>query len=208
MRLFAFLILISLAVGAQAEQRDSDKYDSHKVMGNINVQKGGMAGDVRSVNGDIRLENDSAVKNAATFNGKISISNNVKASDLSTVNGSIRSGEDLTVERNVSTVNGSIYIKAGAEIGDSVSTVNGSIDLAKTVVGGNLETLNGDIKLRHSVIAGDIVFRALSAFSLRPSNPRLVIDADSEVRGRIILRQRVELEIEEGAKIGEIIDES
>jgi hypothetical protein len=67
-------------------------------------------------------------------------------------------------------------------------------------------TLNGYIKLRDSVVEGDIIFRETQQYG-KHSQPKLVIDTNSEVRGRIILRQKVTLKIEDGARVGEIVEE-
>tara|TARA_R110002073_G_scaffold4917_5_gene31025 strand:+ start:3074 stop:3721 length:648 start_codon:yes stop_codon:yes gene_type:complete len=215
MRILTALSLLTLALNpsanaspnASADHKHNGHSNKSKVFGNVEVHNGEQAGDVRSVNGNIRLEANSEVEKASTTNGGIRIDDNVKAQELSTVNGSIRAGEGLIVDAGVRTVNGDIRLKSGSRIGDSVITVNGSIQLTGSSVGEDVETLNGDIELRHSIVKGDVVFREKQHYG-HHSPPTLVIDANSEVRGRIILRQEVELQIAEGARVGEIIQDT
>lgn len=178
--------------------------DWTKVMGDIEVQEGEQAGNVRSVNGDIELEDNSSAESVKTTNGRIRVGNYVTAEDLATVNGSIRAGESLRVNEDVRTVNGSIRLKQRSIVIGSVKTVNGSVELTGTQVGEDVKTTNGDIELRNSSVDGDIIFEKVSYNSWNQSYPTLMIDADSKVHGTIYLRRKVNLRISDNAEVGEI----
>jgi hypothetical protein len=106
------------------------------------------------------------------------------------------------VKRDVSTVNGNITFDANTQVGQDVTTVNGDITLTKTVVGDDIQTKNGSITLTQgSVVDGDIEFESQddgswwSDKSREHNPPTLTIDESSDVKGKIILRQVVVLEI-------------
>lgn len=193
---------LTISTGAQSEHN----HEWFKVLGDIEVHQGEKMGDIRSVNGSIYLNEDSQIEHATTTNGEISVQDGVTAVALSTVNGSIKIGERVTVESDVKTVNGSIRVKSGGQIGESIKTVNGSIKLTQTKVGRDLKTTNGSIDLKASIIEGDVIFDEIQGYNWGVRTlPKLVIDSASEVKGKIILRQEVELRIAEGATIGEIV---
>ena len=86
--------------------------------------------------------------------------------------------------------------------------VNGSITLEMTEVQRDIKTVNGDIRLTDgSVVLGDVIFSENGWHSDRNNNlPRLVVDANSAIKGSVHLYRKVRLEIDEAADVGEIVE--
>ncbi|MFT7684832.1 MAG: DUF4097 and DUF4098 domain-containing protein YvlB [Candidatus Azotimanducaceae bacterium] len=187
--------------------RDRDGGNIHKVFGGIKVHEGETVGNIDSVNGGISMSDNSTGEDVEAVNGSVRIQDKVSVDSIETVNGSIRAGHSLRVQNDVSTVNGSITLKEGSVIGGGVETVNGSITIQGTTVDENISTLNGDIEvLSGSKVSGDIIFEEKRRKEHNRQRSELVVDADSVIEGTIHLYQDVELKIEDGAKVGKIID--
>jgi len=132
--------------------------------------------------------------------------------DISKVNGGIRVSSDATLHGSLTTVNGGIQTNPGTEIERRVSTVNGKIRLRDTRVGEDVQTSNGDIFLTDgSIIEGDIVVKDRRSwlnriFGFEGRNSRIIIDSNSAVRGDIHLYREVDLDIADGAEVGDVIE--
>lgn len=186
----------------------ADGADVSRVFGSVDVDSGEVVGDVESVNGSISLDDDSQADDVETVNGSIRIRDNVSVRSVETVNGSIRAERGLTSDGSVTTVNGRIELREGSTVGGDVETVNGKIELEGVRVRGSVETVNGDMFLTDgTVIEGDVIFDDRGNWNGwgNRSEPRLFVDRGSEIKGRIILYQEVELDIEGGARVGEIV---
>jgi len=98
--------------------------------------------------------------------------------------------------------------KKGTVINNRVSTVNGTIGLKETEVLHDVETTNGDIRLLDgSVVSGNVIFHDNSSFFQGSVNrPKLVVDADSVIKGAAHLYRKVILGIADDADVGEIIE--
>ncbi len=205
------LLLATLSQAACVLEVHSSDYhhDISRVFGGVDVAAGQTVGDVDSVNGSITLGDDSRAEHVQTVNGSIRARDDVQVMSLETVNGSIRAGRNLKVEEDVSTVNGGIELKSGTVIGDRLTTVNGSIRLHGAEVVRDVETVNGDIRLSDgSTITGDVIFRDTGGrFNWNHKRPRLIVDADSSIKGTIYLYREVVLEIHEDARVGEIVED-
>ncbi|MDD4863982.1 MAG: hypothetical protein PHE38_08220 [Alishewanella agri] len=170
-------------------------------------------GDVSRVNGSISLNEQSRAGKVSTVNGSIRLAEQVQIDSAETVNGSIKAAQNLTVQRGLSTVNGSIETAAGSTIKADISTVNGSIRLSGSEVGGKLQTVNGNISLlAGTVVKGDLIYaerkRQSGWFGKDDSNqPTLTISADSRVEGKIILRQPVQLKLENASLATRVVRE-
>lgn len=172
-------------------------------------------GDISRVNGSISISDNSQMQALSTVNGSIKLGNNVRVRSAETVNGSIKAASGLQVQRGLSTVNGSIELSHGAQVGADVTTVNGAIRLDKTIVAGKLSTVNGNISLQNSsLVKGDIVFaerkKSRSWFGKdqdEKNQPKLYISADSVVEGKIILRQPVQLQLENTTLAAKVVIE-
>jgi hypothetical protein len=77
-----------------------------------------------------------------------------------------------------------------------------------TEVQRDIETVNGDIRLTDgSLVLGDVIFGENGWHSDRNNNlPRLVVDANSAIKGSVHLYRRVRLEIDAAADVGEIVE--
>ncbi|MCH7816581.1 MAG: hypothetical protein IIC60_08430 [Proteobacteria bacterium] len=209
----ASLLALTLASYLYAAPTDASEFrDISKINGGIRVAAAEQVGDISSINGGVDLALGASAYAINTVNGGIYLHDQVIIVQAETVNGSIRLGEDVSVNGSLFSVNGSIRTNAGTVVENRVRTVNGKIQLLNTQVGGDVQTSNGDIILRHgSVIAGDVVIRGRHSwwerffgFNRRPSD--LTIDASSSVKGDIHLYRRVNLQIDDGAEIGDIIE--
>jgi DUF4097 and DUF4098 domain-containing protein YvlB len=169
----------------------------------VDISENQRVSDLSSVNGNITIEDKASARDVDAVNGNIEIGNNVQVRELSTVNGDIQTQTNLSVKRDVGTVNGNITFGVDSTIGKDVTTVNGDIFLNQTFVGDDITTKNGSITLvEGSIVGGDIEFESQndngwwSEKSREHNPPTLKIDASSDVKGKIILRQVVVLEIE------------
>ncbi|MEX0962419.1 MAG: hypothetical protein WDZ52_00045 [Pseudohongiellaceae bacterium] len=205
--------LLAMLLGSYLYSADAAELrDISKVNGGIKVAAQERVGDVSSVNGGIDLGNSASARKLDTVNGGIDLDDRVAISAAATVNGGIRVGQDVSVKGSLKTVNGGIRTDAGTVVDDSVRTVNGKITLIETRVGDNVQTSNGDIFLRHgSVVEGDIVVKDRRSwvgriFNFEHNPPKIHIDESSSVLGDIHLYREVDLDIADGALIGEVIE--
>jgi len=196
-------------VGGQ-DNNDRDKSDYSSVFGGVDVAENKQVGDLSSVNGNITIQDNVSASDVDAVNGNIEIGNNATVHDLSTVNGDIQAQSDLSVQGDVNTVNGNIRLGKNSSISGDITTVNGDIYLTQTFVNEDIKTKNGSITLvKGSVVEGDIEFESQEAGwwsdkSREHNPPTLTIDASSDVKGRIILRQVVVLEIENPAVLAKV----
>lgn len=190
----------------------TDLRDISKVNGGIRVSAEERVGDISSVNGGIDLGSGASAERLDTVNGGIDLDERVEIEGAETVNGGIRVSRDVTVHGSLSTVNGGIQTNAGTVIEERVRTVNGKIRLRDTRVGEDVQTSNGDILLTDgSVVEGDIVVKGrrswigrFFSFDRKPS--KIIIDSDSSVLGDIHLYREVNLDIADGAEVGDVIE--
>lgn len=193
------------------DKNDSEDSEYSSVFGGVDIGENQRVSDISSVNGNITIEDNASARDVDAVNGNIEIGNNVQVHDLSTVNGDIQAQTYLSVKRDVSTVNGNITLGADSMVGKDVATVNGDIYLNQTFVSDDIRTKNGSITLVDgSVVGGDIEFESQedsgwwSEKSREHNPPTLTIDASSDVKGKIILRQVVVLEIENPALLAKV----
>lgn len=208
--LSALIFISSLLTGCIVVVDAADK-------GNSSYQSASAAqgGDISRVNGSINISDSSQMQELSTVNGSIKLGNNVRIRSAETVNGSIKAASDLQVQQGLSTVNGSIELSKGAQVGADITTVNGSIRLDNTNAAGTIRTVNGSISLKNnSLVKGDIIFaerkKNRSWFGKdqdEKNQPTLYISADSVVEGNIILRQPVQLKLENTALAAKVVVE-
>lgn len=208
--LSALIVSSSLLTGCIVVVDAADK-------GNSSYQSASAAqgGDISRVNGSINISDNSQMQELSTVNGSIKLGNNVRVRSADTVNGSIKAASGLQVQQGLSTVNGSIELSKGTQVGANVTTVNGGIRLDNTLVTGELSTVNGSISLKNSSqVKGDIVFaerkKSRSWFGKdqdEKNQPKLYISADSVVEGKIILRQPVQLQLENTSLAARVVKE-
>jgi hypothetical protein len=186
--------------------------DVSSVNGSIHVASNGRAGKLKTVNGGIDLQDGAEVNDAVTVNGRIHLGNGVKVlGSLSTVNGSIRAEEAVEIAHSVHSVNGGITFRTGSEVGADLRTVNGPVRLYNTHVKEDVVSSNGNITLAESsLVEGDVIFEAQRRwwgrfFNRNSRRPELNIDTSSMVRGDIHLYREVDVNIADGAGVGEIL---
>lgn len=186
--------------------------DISKVNGGNRVSAEEQVGDISSINGGIDLGSGASADLLGTVNGAIELDERVEITGAETVNGGIRVSSDVPVHGSLTTVNGGIQTNPGSEIERRVSTVNGKIRLRDTRVGEDVQTSNGDIFLTDgSIIEGDIVVKGRRSwlnriFGFEGRNSRIIIDSNSAVRGDIHLYREVDLDIADGAEVGDVIE--
>jgi DUF4097 and DUF4098 domain-containing protein YvlB len=197
-------------VGGQ-DNHDNKKSDYSSVLDDVDVSENKQVGDLSSVNGDITIQDNVSARDVKAVNGNIEIGNNVQVHDLSTVNGNIQAQTHLSVKRDVSSVNGNITLGVDSMVGKDITTVNGDISLTQTFVSDDINTKNGSIILAEgSIVEGDIEFESQSDSgwwsdtSPKHNPPVLTIDGSSDVKGKIILRQIVVLNIENPSLLAKV----
>jgi DUF4097 and DUF4098 domain-containing protein YvlB len=182
-------------------KQKGDKGGVSSVFGSVEVSEGKSVADVSSVNGGIELHNNVVAQQVDTVNGDIEIGANVTVENANTVNGSIDVRSDFKSFGDVETVNGDISIQQDSEIQGSVKTINGDIKLNGVLVSKDVITKNGDVTLRNSsIVYGDLIYESQNqsnSKSYRFNRPELKIEKGSQVLGNIILRQKVDLDIED-----------
>ena len=195
-----------------ASAHAADVRDISKINGGIRVAANEAVGNVSSVNGGIAIRQGDSAFDVETVNGGIEIEDDVEISQAETVNGGIRLGRDVKVNGSLNSVNGGILTGDGTVVERGISSVNGKIRLDNTTVGEDLETVSGDIELRDgTVIEGDLIVKRNHSwltrfFSFNRNQTSVTIDSTSSVRGDIHLYREVELRIDDGAEVGEIIE--
>lgn len=207
-------IMLAMLLGSylySASAEAADVRDISRVNGGIRISADDQVGDLSSVNGGIDLARGASAYKIDTVNGGIELDEQVVIVNAKTVNGGIRVSNDVTVNGSLTTVNGGIRTASGTVVENRVRTVNGKIQLRNTSVGENVQTSNGDITLRDgSTVEGDIIVKGRRPwvskfFHFERKQPTISIDADSSVKGDIHLYRKVDLEIDDGAEVGDVI---
>lgn len=168
----------------------------------IHVPAGVRAGELESVNGAIRVDDGASFKSAEAVNGAIALGARVTASGgLETVNGRIEVDSGSRIGGRIETVNGSVQLD-GATVTGGIETVNGGITLLRSSVGGSLETVNGDLRIGSgSAVRGDLIVRRPHGWFSRSRRPRVTIEANATVEGRLLFEREVTLVIDPAARV-------
>lgn len=176
---------------------DGDDFSS--VNKSLTVKSGQLIGSASSVNGSLTIGDNVQANKITSVNGRLRVGENVTATELSSVNGKLSAGEGLRVSDDVTTVNGKIELNQNSEVNGKVASVNGTIELKNVEVGRNVQTINGNVYLSdNTMVEGDIVFGSKNGKNYyNGPDPVLSIESGSDVKGSIILRRPVDLEIED-----------
>lgn len=202
--LLAGLLATAGAMAAQANLSTVNK--------SLRIDAGERAGNIESVNGSIRVNSRADVGRIESVNGGIRLGDDVSAGSVQSVNGSITIGNNARIAGEVGTVNGGVQIGAGSAV-QGLSTVNGSVDLDSVLVDGDIESVNASLTLRSGTrVTGDVLIRkrkggGMSGWFGKSKPPRLVIEDDVVIEGRLILERKVDLKMADGARVGEIVGE-
>lgn len=180
---------------------DSEHGSVSSVFGSVEVSEGKTVGDVSSVNGGIELHNNVVAQQVDTVNGDIEINTNVTVENASTVNGSIEVDTNFKSFGDVETVNGDISILQDSEVQGGVKTINGDIKLNGVLVSRDVITKNGDVRMINgTIVYGDLIYESQNnsnSKNYRFNRPELKIEKGSQVLGNIILKQKIDLDIED-----------
>ena len=185
-----------------------------EVNGEVTASPGETYGTLSTVNGEVHVGRGAIADHAKTVNGEITVEANAKLGEVNTVNGSVEIGDDVTIERTASTVNGSVQIGRRSHVGGDVSTVSGEIELKGAEVGGNLTTRNGDIDLSDGArVRGGILIKKSNDdnWGWKKDKDNLLhvhICSTCVVDGELRFERPVELRVDPGAKIGQVIGDS
>jgi DUF4097 and DUF4098 domain-containing protein YvlB len=204
----AFVSLTALSV-SQISFAGSGR-DISSVNGSVNASPGESYDSLSAVNGDVNVGRGASANEARTVNGDVTLDADTKVGRASTVNGSLRIRAGANVTNEASTVNGTIELGKRARIGGNVSTVSGDIELNGAEVTGGLETRNGDIDLLDGArVHGSIHVKKKNDNKWGDDGDRrpvkVRICSTCVVDGELRFDRAVELNVEPGAKIGNVI---
>ena len=214
MKSAAFVVIACIAWVAWAGSPVSagDGRDISSVNGEVTASPGETYGTLSTVNGSVHIGSGVTADRAKTVNGEIDVDNSAKLGELSTVNGSLNIGNDVNIARTASTVNGSVELGKRTRVGGDVSTVSGGIELRGAEVGGQIHTRNGDIDLTDGArVRGGIHVKKdnNTNWGWGKSDPIEVhICSTCVVDGELRFDRPVELRVDAGAKIGNVIGDS
>ena len=217
MKYAAFLVIAFLAFVVWAGTPVSWAGDGRNVSavnGEVTASAGETYGTLSTVNGEVHVGRGAIADHAKTVNGEITVEASAKLGEVNTVNGSLDIGDDVTIERTASTVNGSVELGKRTHVGGDVSTVSGEIELKGAEVGGKLTTRNGDIDLTDGArVRGGILIKKSNddswGWKKDKENPLHVhICSTCVVDGELRFERPVELRVDPGAKIGQVIGDS
>ncbi len=215
MKLAATTISSFLALVVCAGSPDSvaaDGRDISSVNGEVTASAGETYGTLSTVNGSVHVGRGVIADLAKTVNGEIEVDDDAKLGEVSTVNGEIAVGQGVTIDRKASTVNGSVALGKRTRVGGDVSTVSGEIELKGAEVGGMLSTRNGDIDLTEGArVRGGIHVKKNNDnnWGWGKKEPLKVhICSTCVVDGELRFERPVELRVDAGAKIGQVIGDS
>jgi len=182
------------------------------VNGSIHATAGQAYEKLSTVNGDVRVEKGASADEAHTVNGDIVLESETKLGSLRTVNGSLHIGEGADVAREISTVNGGIELEKRARVGGAVSTVSGDIEIDGAEVVGKLTTNNGDIDLTDGARVGNGIHvkkdKSWNSGWERNDLVKVHVCSTCVVEGELRFDRPVELRVDQGGRIGNVIGES
>ena len=215
MRLAFFAAASALVIFAWAAGPDDsfagDGRSLSKVNGSVRAESGQAYDSLSTVNGDVRVGSGASADEATTVNGDRVLESDARVGRASTVNGSLRIQEGASVGREASTVNGSVKLDRRSRVDGNVSTVSGEIELRGAEVTGTLSSVNGDIDLTEGahVRGGIIIRKNRSNWGWNDQDPpRVTICSTCVVDGELRFERPVELRVEQGGRIGEVIGAS
>ena len=205
----AFSSLLSTAAIAGTNVPDGGRMgDMDSVNGGFTIGDNAEVGNVDTVNGGIRVGKNSRVGKIDAVNGGISLGDGSSAINVDTVNGGFKGGENVKIERSIDSVNGGISLNNGSTIGEDIDNVNGKIYLNGVQVGGNIETVNGPIELTGATkVNGKLTIKKPGGwcfFDCDDRKPTVIIGANVEIVGGIVLEREVDLQLDPAAKVGNI----
>lgn len=211
---FCLAASVLVFVAWAAHPQDSlagDGRSLSRVNGSIRAEAGQAYESLSTVNGNVRVSSGATADVAKTVNGDVTLENDARIGRVSTVNGSLRIGEGASVGREASTVNGSVKLDRRSRVDGDISTVSGEIELRGAEVTGTLSSVNGDIDLTEGahVRGGIIIRKSRSSWGWNNDDPpRITVCSTCVVEGELRFERPVELRVEQGGKIGNVVGDS
>jgi DUF4097 and DUF4098 domain-containing protein YvlB len=206
---FAAAVVIWLTWTGNSVLAASDGTSLRAVNGSVTARDGQSYTKVSTVNGDVRIGRGASADEAETVNGSIQVSNDARLGRVSTVNGSLDVADGVVIAGEASTVNGDVDVER-AKVGGDVTTVSGNIDLDGSEITGGLRTVNGDIELAEGArVHGGIIVKKNKGWSWKENEPvKVRICSTCVVDGELHFERPVELRVDSGGKIGQVIGEN
>ena len=198
---------VGLALSAAPGVAAADESVTTKVVGSIDIDPGGHAGDLSTMNGSVRIGANAVVGRAHAVNGSVHLDSHASAAELDTVNGAVRVEGGGRVTGDVTTVNGRLSIENGADVSGDVHNINGGIHVAAAHVGGSIGTVAGSIELGPDAhVDGGVVIKEDSGhhFVSEDHIPHVVIAPGTIVKGRLRFERKVVLYVSDRATIGPV----
>jgi len=205
------LVIVAWSGGSESVSAGDGRSLSH-VNGSVRAEAGQVYDTLSTVNGDVRVGSGATAEVAKAVNGDIVVENDARLGRVTTVNGSLRIGEGASVTHEASTVNGAIKLAQKARVDGDVRTVSGEIELRGAEVTGTLNSVNGDIDLADGArVRGGIHIhknRSSGSWDWTQDPPRVTVCATCVVEGELRFDRPVELRVEAGGRIGQVIGDS
>jgi DUF4097 and DUF4098 domain-containing protein YvlB len=212
MKLFASLVAVAIfwmAWTASPVSHAGDGNNLSAVNSSVSAKDGQTYGKLSTVNGDVHVGRGVTAEQAETVNGSIHIKADARLGSVSTVNGSVDIGEGVAVAREAHTVNGGVEMSRRSRVGGEVATVSGDIELEGAEVDGGLRTVNGDIELTEGArVRGGILVKKNKGFNWGSRNDdpvKVHICGTCVVEGELRFERAVELRVDQGGKIGNVV---
>ena len=209
---FAAVAVVWLAWSGNSPSFASDGSSVTSVNSSVRADDGQTYGTLSTVNGDVRVGRGAIADEAKTVNGSITVEDDARVGEVHTVNGSLNISEGVSIEREAHTVNGDVDMRRRSRVGGDVATVSGDIELEGAEVGGELRTHNGDIELSEGArVRGGILVQKNrnSGWNWNRDEPvKVHICSTCVVEGDLRFERPVELRVDSGAKIGNVIGDS
>jgi cytoskeletal protein CcmA (bactofilin family) len=206
---FAMVVAVCLVWTRIPVSHAADGRNINAVNTSVRAADGQTYGSLSTVNGDVRVGRGAVADEARTVNGSITLEDDARVGEVGTVNGSVTLAEGVAVEREAHTVNGDVDMARRSRVGGDVATVSGDIDLVGAEVGGELRTHNGDIALRDGArVRGGIHVKETkrSGWNWGRNDPvKVHICSTCVVEGDLRFERPVELTVDNGAKIGNVV---
>jgi DUF4097 and DUF4098 domain-containing protein YvlB len=190
---------------------DGNGKDITAVNSSVTASDGQAYGTLSTVNGDVHVGRSATANEAHTVNGSITLESDARVGEVHTVNGSVNINEGVAIDREAHTVNGDVEMARRSRVGGDVATVSGDIELTGAEVGGELRTVNGDIDLTDgSRVRGGILVKKNKSWNWGKSDDPVKVHICSTcvVEGTLRFERPVELRVDNGAKIGNVVGES
>lgn len=200
----------AIAIGSRSEVGQVSSRNGRISIG----PRASVLGGVSTRNGRVTLERGVSVAgDVESRGGRIALAADVRIEgSVDSRNGSVGVGPATRVAGDVRTRNGAVTLETGSWVGGDVATRNGTVRLEDARVGRNVELRAGDLHLQGaSRVDGDVMLLMpdegwlgrLPFFRSGTRRPIVRIDAGAHIGGRLVVDERVRLEIAPGADVPE-----